>query len=439
MNNRVDMDINELFQSLKGITSRYHHEKEDGGFSFILPKAEKNLEDVIASFAFAEDAFSFYALYHEDLSVEFSEVASLLNSSSIKVEVSFREFKEKGVCIYWNWNQYLKNKTHYLKPDKQFIILTDEVIYPANNQVGRLKNYLDVCSLMALLRDNADYERKLGDVAVSEITFLHKTKFSIPIDYSEKELESPLDGISQLLAHFKDEAHQEQKISILKEVLHGLVGSLPDKERFTVLLRQFSDFSTRFTENYQLFVSEFSFDKVRKEYEESKREYLVKLNEIFSSVYTKMLGIPISIGIGSMRFSHLSNEAEFAGNFLLLVAVTIYVIMMKLLLESQNHSLQAIKTEYDSQMNRLKYYYSSQWKLIESINEELDRRFTNHTKHLALFRHIANLLLYVVVFCYFLLPWSEITSHWLGFACYLTEEFIVPMLNNDRLAYCQLY
>ena len=146
-----------------------------------------------------------------------------------------------------------------------------------------------------------------------------------------------------------------------------------------------------------LLLCEFSFDDVRKEYEESKREYFTKLNDVFSSVQTKMLGVPISIAFASFKMSSIIDTSSFWQNSLLALSIAIYSIMMVLMIQNQKHSLEAVKKDYESQMTRLKHHYSEQYDLIEGIQTGLNSRYDYQKKCLKFFLVMTICLLVLVL------------------------------------------
>ncbi|TOH25031.1 hypothetical protein CGI85_24020, partial [Vibrio parahaemolyticus] len=140
--------------------------------------------------------------------------------------------------------------------------------------------------------------------------------------------------------------------------LYDFLKSVQKDRRFEYLLTHFGEFSAQVIENYDLYVSEFSFDDVRLEYQEKKRDYMLKINETFSSIQTKALGIPVSLAFVALRLStSKTGDVTEATNMLLFASAIVYGLMMWLLIQNQKHSLKSIETEYKGQINRLKKEY----------------------------------------------------------------------------------
>ncbi|TOB59545.1 hypothetical protein CGK02_21970, partial [Vibrio parahaemolyticus] len=160
-----------------------------------------------------------------------------------------------------------------------------------------------------------------------------------------------------------------------KTALYDFLKSVQKERRFEYLITHFGEFSAQVIENYDLYVSEFSFDDVRLEYQEKKRDYMLKINETFSSIQTKALGIPVSLAFVAIRLSTSKTDSlTEATNMLLFVAALVYGVMMWLLIQNQKHSLKSIEIEYKGQINRLKKEYPDHHDKIILEFEDLDKR-----------------------------------------------------------------
>ncbi|MCC4790462.1 hypothetical protein AB6E39_21990 [Vibrio splendidus] len=427
----------------------------DDGASFFEIKGTVTTSELQHLSSAITSGIEFNTIKVGDVFVDFYELSKLDGQSFIaRITSSF--LTSKNLSIYLNWDDFLKVSTNLVNiPDSFWIVETDS-IYPEADSTSdsasdsasasasdsdsasasdsasdsdsdsdsasdsasdsdsaknnHLKGYLNLVSVIKLLKENADHIVKKGGVALKSLIFLHKTRLNIPIKVNSNLLKANYDGISIVNAVFeKDQDHKEQKASIFKEVLYSFLNGVPENERFIYLITHFGEFSTRLNENYHLFVSEFSFDDVRKEYEEKKRDYIGKLNDVYSSVIVKMLGIPIALALIANKISATVDASSFWINLFLLFAVSIYCFMMAMLIANQKHTLEAIHSEYNSHMSRLKHQYPDEYDRIIAIKLELDLRRKFQTKCLNGF-NVMTAALFLLVFSYFLwsLPWKAI-------------------------------
>lgn len=392
----------ELFKEISDI---FHVERSESGFSFTFDVSEESLKFIekIENKGFPEFSVSIEGHYKELLELY------AYKGQQASAEISKEDLIRNGVFVYSDWNSLLKYRPNLSCPLPNFFVIEDNSTYPSHNPSGKLKHYLDTCKVVDLLISNADHVEKLSNKVIDEVIYLHKSKLEVPILYAPECLKEGLDGISVVNEIFEDVAHSDQKKSILKEVLHSLLSNIPTKDRLGYLLKHFGEFSKRIHENYSLFVSDFSFDKVRKEYEESKRVYVTKLNDIFTSAQTKMLGVPVALAVSSLKVESIVNKIDFWSNLFLLIAFGLYGVMMIQLVKNHKHTLTAIKSEYSSQMNRLKHHYSDQYDLVESIEDDLNKRHDYQKNCLNGFYVMAALLILPVVgFFIYNLPWKSI-------------------------------
>ncbi|EFK2938006.1 hypothetical protein A8530_003602, partial [Escherichia coli] len=97
--------------------------------------------------------------------------------------------------------------------------------------------------------------------------------------------------------------------------------------RFRTILKRFSTFVERFEENYHAFAVGFSFEKIRKEYEEKFRDYLSKINSVLSESLTRSLAIPAST---VLTFTAIKSGSEGAVHDILLNSGTFFVSLFVL-------------------------------------------------------------------------------------------------------------
>ncbi|MGB1201708.1 MAG: hypothetical protein ACPG5R_09100 [Cognaticolwellia aestuarii] len=335
----------------------------------------------------------------------FIDISDLENHIGKVALIKF--IKPQGV--FQSWKDFLDYKPNLIRCPDNFYLIDDNISFPADADEGELKHYLSILKLVTLLIEHADHTEYLSDVVVDKVTYLHKSRVDIQLQYKKDDLIDSLDGITAICAYFEDSSHKEQKVSILKEALFSLGLTNNSINNLSYLIQNFGEFSKRFIENYNLFVSEFSFDEVRKEYEEKKRDYFIKLDEIFSSVQSKMLGIPISLALASFKLSAIVDQKSFWANLFLSLSIVVYSAMMMMLIKNQKHSLKALKSEFTSQMNRLKHQYSEQYEKIQRMITDLDNRHDYQKSCLNWF-YVMSCTLFIIVIALFLwhLPWKLI-------------------------------
>ncbi|WP_069448141.1 hypothetical protein [Vibrio scophthalmi] len=315
------------------------------------------------------------------------------------VSFALVNLRDDGVHVYFNWEQFFSYSKNQSFVPESFYLIDDKSLFIGDieNLSGDLKHYINTVSLIDMLRDVADHIETIDGSVIPNVVMLHKNRLEIPCQYQLKDIQSGLDGITHICKWINDKAHNDQKISIFKTALYDFLKSVKKGKRFEYLLTHFGEFSSQVTENYELYVSEFSFDDVRLEYQEKKRDYILKINDTFGSIQTKALGIPVSIAFIAMRLSTArTTEYDSSTDTLLFVAACIYGLMMWLLIQNQKHSLKSIESEYKGQIIRLKKEYPEQHDKIKDEFKDLDNRCKTQRSQLNLFLFLIVVLVYVV-------------------------------------------
>lgn len=397
-----DITVVQIFRDLEG---RFNLRRLGSGFSFIFLATEDSIELLSE---FMRLGLPSVSIAVDEVYVEFCDLSQHIGKNAV-AEITDESLRKAGAYVYWSWEEFLAYRPNILNPPGSFFVIEDGSFYPCSEPSPATRHYLEVCSILSVLLSCADHVDRMSETVIDELVYLHRHRLELPVRYSQEVLSEGLDGVSVITSIFQDESHKEQKNSILKEVLCGLLVNVPKSNRLNYILTNFGEFSKRVIENYRLFVSDFSFDDVRKEYEESKREYLSRLNDVFGTVQARMLGIPVSIAVAAVAMSRVVNDITFWTNLLLLVAVFVYAGMMVALIFNQKHTLSAIKSEYGSQMSRFRHHYSDQYEEIESMKRELDSRHDFQVSCLNWFLAMIGLL-FLLFFAIFLwnLPWKMI-------------------------------
>lgn len=266
------------------------------------------------------------------------------------------------------------------KVPESFLLYNDGncYLYPDDvPQNAEILHYIQITELLQLLSEHADY------CETNKLIFLQKSKLILTVpSYGQDLLKYELDGFVLLKKTLSDTNHQAEKSSILKEALVSLLSSVEVTNRFKFLVANFSEFSVRFEEGYRLFAASFSFEKVRKEYEEQYREYVSKLNAVFSEVANKLLAIPITLFVSFSQIVPLSTindpvsaQITVVKNVgVVLVSLLMYLYVRELTV-MQRSTLDAVHSEYTGLMERLKSSYPTGYTRIEQLHTKLNNRY----------------------------------------------------------------
>lgn len=299
-------------------------------------------------------------------------------TETVTVQLPILDWAE-GSCVAYRSLDALIKRGRFMNAAPGAMFLIDEnLIVPPDAPTGAVDNYLQAVALTSLLEGQADHLDRTGGRV--KCVFLHKASLTLPIEYGEADLREPIEGLETLRELLASDEHREQKRSIFKAALYECLANTQEPSRFRHLLRSLPQFSKDFCERYQLFVSEYDFEKVREELEEKRRDCLSKLNGTFNDLSGKLLSIPVALYVALTTMKPLpatgSPFEAFAHNSVVLVAAFVvagYVLLVK---KSQRNTLDAITSEYSGLFrrwsNRLRF--ADQRREIDVTKDALDER-----------------------------------------------------------------
>jgi len=400
------METKEKF-ALLGKFFRHHEVKavdSEFRFEFIV------IDEVLKSIAELIEIGVVFNRFYLDQAYVFEELEDL-SGKNIEASISREKLTHIGLLVYVDWHDFLSVRKYRLEPPSSFMILKDGDVFPYDSEkASRLKNYLKIIKFIDVLEKVSELESLNASHNKMQIAFIHKSRVDIVISYTAEELDSELGGIELLSGIFSSTEHEAQRNSILKETLYSFLFAQKKEDRFKYLLSRMPEFSTEFMENYNLFVSEFSLESVRKDYEENKRDYIVKINDVISGVHTRMLGVPAILVLAAFRFSDDVKTGQVFGNLLIFVAVLIYIVMMHYLIRSQKDTLSAISDEAGQHIESFRRKsLPEEIQRIGEISQDLKNKCDLESQRLNIFYWMIGMLLLVVLG---LVGYSAYTEYW---------------------------
>lgn len=306
-----------------------------------------------------------------------------------------------------------RGSLRFRKPTSFFLARTDpsrtggylhaeEETKPAETTPAAVDKYLNTLRLIALLAEVSDKPDERGGED-KELFFKLRRSLTLPIDYGANDLVD-LDPscLKKIEALFQTEIHRHQTRDILKAALLDTLDGT--RQRFVDVLARFDDLFRRFDDNYLLFVSEFSFEKIREQAEQHRLTYTAKLNAIFTGIQNKLLAIPAALVIVAGQIK--GDEGVSLGNSMVLLGALVFAVLMWLLIRNQRHTLEALHAEMERENRKLGAHAEIREKL-QDVYADLDVRYRHHRRLLgwvALVVAVSALLPFAVLGYHLLFP-----------------------------------
>jgi hypothetical protein len=220
-----------------------------------------------------------------------------------------------------------------------------------------------------------------------KLFFFKDGKVEVPVRYTAitlKSLETAI--VERLINQFSDVLHRSQKMSILSDAIATLVRSQSEATRFDHLVRNLDHLATSLNDGYRLFVSSFSYDKIRTDMENANLDFLTRIHKTFVDIQGQLLGIPIAtIVVASQMKSAATCGVEVWTNFAILAGAWIFVVFLCASIANQFFTLSAIDSEVHRQKLRLESDFAA-------ISAKFVGTFASLTSRIAWYR-----LVFVVI------------------------------------------
>lgn len=330
----------------------------------------------------------------------------LVDDAEIEVEV--RVGVGQSAFFATTWAHLLVNHNFkYVAPEIYYVV-EDDYLSNEKRETINSRRYGSVLSLLKILREVADY----SDDSLMGLTFvfLNKTKLEIPVDYGVDALRD-VPKVADLENDMFDTSHRhkEQRKIILKVLLGDLLKDTAEDRRFEKLLESFVLFMQRYKDSYDLYIAEFSFEKVLDEVSAHKMDYTIKLNKVFSDIQNQLLAIPAALVLIGSRLTP-QGFVEWQ-NSLTMLGCVIFVALMNLLVRNQYNTLAAILDEISKQTDSL---ISKHAALVPKFGDPYRELEMRHAHQRWLIRIVDGLVALMFLCCVALYCWySTGEYHWL--------------------------
>lgn len=332
--------------------------------------------------------------------------------------------------FFWSLDALLAAAERRIQPPARFYLADLRYSHPAVDAdiPVAIARYQQAARLFRALQGVADHETKVGNS--SSLIFLQQQKLEITAGYQATDL-AELPQLDDFESDFiESTTHKQQKATILRSVLFELFGSQA-KISFASVLANFKQLVDQVVSSYQLYVSEFSFQKVKAEIEKEKLEFTTKLNKVFADIQNQLLAVPAALILigGQME----NGGAWSIKNLLIWSGAMVFALLMNLLINNQRHTLRAIKLEIDQQWDLIQGKHKTVADQFKSNYRQLDDRYQHQHRLLGT---VSTLVAAALAFATGMLLWYSVPELQFFQSIIWGITLGVPMYGLYQLALC---
>lgn len=277
--------------------------------------------------------------------------------ATVEVEVHSPQPSKYG-NLYYSFEDFLSDKLNLLRQPNLFYIYDIKFHPNADAKDPLISRYKLLLEFNEILNSSCMYL----DKSKASWFFLHgdeSVNISPIIDVSLLKIIDE-NAIRKVIAFFKsDNIHHKQKCTIFSKIIVKQTNTLPNEERYKLILENIESIYQKLEDDYSVFAAEFSYEKIINQIENDKLEEQVKIHKVLTDIQAQILGIPVATVIIATQYKlDSSNESSFWINLSILLGALIFSALMNFSAHNQKDTLEAIKKEIDRKQKSLTTNFS---------------------------------------------------------------------------------
>lgn len=246
---------------------------------------------------------------------------------------------------------------------------------PAHPDVLAYQRAIKIAKIVVGLGDfQRDYKRSM------EVILFATRKLTIPIVYTTAVLskvasDEVLDAFQRAIGR---QDHPEARREIAKHVLIRYLCNIPAEERFSALITRLGEITEAFDADFDIYASDFNFDKAREEFERKKLDFVVKINTASADVMNKLIAIPVGQGLLA---SQMKTEPSLAFvNSVLLTGSLVFALIGVMVIVNQRETLVQVREELKLEKQVLQQKAPPTYDRLRGMISALERRLCLHIR-----------------------------------------------------------
>lgn len=236
------------------------------------------------------------------------------------------------------------------EPPRYFVI---DQGYAAGDPVvpEPLARYRAALEVISILRGAASYV----DEVQRELVFIEAEKTTVPVAFKVSDLGPSVEVQAARLKRIFDEPlHGDEQSQILATAVVQLVGGQRAAVRFGHLIRNLDLVCDEVEKGYRLFVSSFSYSKIRDDVETARIDFVGKIHKTIVDIQGQLLGIPVATIVVASQLKRSHNcDVAFWTNLAVLLGAWVFIALLAIAIVNQWHTLSVLQTEIGRQQQRL--------------------------------------------------------------------------------------
>lgn len=208
-----------------------------------------------------------------------------------------------------------------------------------------IKNYLKCVSLYTLLKTQADHISRTSD-NIETIYFLNTQKIIIKNDLTSIDSDILVKLQPFEINYINSNIHKDTIKNIINDSLNSFY--IDKNISINKVCIDFDSIYDVIKNNYDTYISQFTFEKIKKEVEKFRTESITRINKAFSDIQMQIIAIPASLIVVASNLKTGTNFS-FITNSIIFLGALFFTIAVLFMCENQSDTLDNIKHEIDAQ------------------------------------------------------------------------------------------
>ncbi|VEJ54654.1 hypothetical protein [Pragia fontium] len=321
------------------------------------------------------------------------------NDDVLRIEV--KAPSNSSTSFFLDINDFLGrvSNSEFLKGElpEQFFIVSDNYFSLDENTNSKIESLKNLFKFTDCLSKMAHYQDNNVDKLSRKLVFFKRTEKSlqplaIDIDFNDASLLNTTLNFKILLdlhGSAKNDLHINEKKNIFISSLIELLFDIGEDKSFSYLIKNWDELLKLFNNNLDVYLSNFSFHKVRQEIASTEIELADKCAKTLSDIQAKLLGIPISF---TVVIGMLKSDSMFVLEQILCVAgLLLTSLVISSIVKTQLDNFNSIKHASEVSFGGFneKADSPSLVDLIEKAKDNLSKQQVSTKRWLTFFRVIS--------------------------------------------------
>jgi len=275
-------------------------------------------------------------------SVELSEN----DSEEIELKLYPQSLPQHGFRYFETFDDLVRRHSASL-PERDFYV-HDKTFYSFDgDRPEEYDWYLQTLNLVSLLEKISDHVTR-GEKQSKRIFIYQKQKLVVDTIYSVSDLHF-LGSLDDLRRELSEKHDAKQRKEIYRTTLVENLSDTKRRKGFRRLLDSFETLYSRYFQSYRRYLEEFSYEKLKSDFEREKLKYIEKLNKAITDIGNKLVATPVALLLVGGQFE--TEEGLSAENLGIVAGAFLFSFVLSLLIGNQKNALGEIEKDIEKLEN----------------------------------------------------------------------------------------